>query len=119
MVDHIARVEAERLAEEPYNADDKEAVNKARKAAGRREKAHLQVVRNIMLTEPGRAWMYDKLEACKIFGNPMTMGAMGVDTHATFFGLGEQNVGKLLLQDVQAAAPKEYLQMLEENKRPR
>src|ERR1700719_1100745 len=98
MADQIQKLEAERLAEEPFNADDRESVNKRRKSAARREKAHLTVVRNIMLNEAGRAWMYDKLEACKIFGNPIRIvDGGGVDPLGTLFNIGEQNIGKLLL----------------------
>ncbi len=49
--------------------------------------------------------------------NPIVMNTEGgADALLSFFSIGEQNIGKLLLQEVQAAAPKQYLQMVEENR---
>src|SRR3569832_1443063 len=94
------RVEAEEAAAEPFNADDRESVNKARKRAASRHREQLEVVALIMGAMCGRAWMYDKLLACSITASPYSRNA-----YDTAFNCGAQNIGLLLLADVQAASP--------------
>lgn len=103
--------EAELLAERPYDASDPDSVNQARKRAGRNKKNHLDFVQAMMSVPEGRRWVREMMESCRVFGNPVVMG----DTHATYFQLGEQNVGKRILQDVQNF-PENYALMMKEGK---
>ena len=48
---------------------------------------------------------------CFIHGNPVVQG----DPHATYFNLGQQNIGKLILQDVQEFSEL-YILMVKEAK---
>lgn len=105
-----AETEAYIAAEEPYDSSDKASVNAARKKAARLERERLEFTKSIMETPQGRAWMLDLLSACKIMGNPVVQG----DTHFTYYHLGEQNIGKKLMQDIDNAAPEEYILMMKE-----
>jgi len=111
-IDGAREREAELIVEEQYDASDKKTVNNARKKGARLERERLEFVQAIMSTAQGRKWMYDLMVMCNVFGNPL----VPMDTHATYFHLGMQNVGKKLLQDVGDAAPDEYTLMLKEAK---
>lgn len=106
----IAQIEAEDMAEEPYNAAEPEQVNEARKKAGRRKSKRLEVIALLMQHQDGRAWIYELLEDCQMFGNPIVQG----DTHATYANIGAANFGKKIWQDIEQAAPDECSLMLKE-----
>lgn len=110
MVNYPAQSESEHLAEKPYNAADKEQVQSARKRTGRKRREELDYIRNIMSTPLGRAWMFNLLGACKTFSSPIVAG----DAYYTYHNIGEQNIGKKLLQDINDASPDEYVLMLKE-----
>ena len=112
MVDHSSVIEAEMLIEEPYNAADPKQVNEARKKAARSKKEELDFTAAIMSTPQGRRWMFDLLNTCKTFTNPVVAG----DPYYTYHNIGEQNIGKKLLQDVNDSAPAEYVLMMKEAK---
>jgi len=111
MVNVPAEQEEIILREQPYNAADPKQVNDARKKASRRAKQQLHVIQAMMENEPTRAWLYDFMAACSVFGNPAVLG----DTHATYFNLGMQNAGKMILQDVEKF-PDLYIKMVQEAK---
>ena len=111
MVDVPRDVEAERLAEIPFNASDPEQVNAARKKAARLERSRLRLVEELMKVKEGRMYVWDFLESCHINGNPVVPG----DTQATYFNLGQQNVGKLVLMDAMQF-PENYVLMVSEAK---
>ncbi len=112
MADRINSLEAEDLAEEQFDSSSPESVNKARKKEGRRRAARLRVVEALMQHEDGRRWIYELLERCHIFGNPLVRG----DAYATHFNIGEANIGRIVLADVVAAAPDQYVLMCQEAK---
>ena len=95
-----------------YNANDEKQVKKAKKRAEFDKAAELGVIRDIMSTPLGRAWIYKKLEICHIYGNPFVPG----EGDTTAFKLGEANIGRMFLADVQEAASEMYLVMLKEAK---
>lgn len=112
MVDYPLTTEAEMLAEEPYNAGDEKQVNNARKKEARERKELLDYTRSIMSTPAGRKWMLHLLNTCKTFANPIVPG----ETHYTYHNLGEQNIGKKYLQDINDGAPEQYVLMMKESK---
>ena len=97
----------------PFDASDPEQVNTARKSAGRRKKSSLEAVKAIMSLPQCREWMYRLLEDCHIYHPSFTQG----DPYSTAFREGERNVGLRVTAEIMAAAPKEYLVMLQESKR--
>lgn len=105
-----AELEAELLNQKPYDAADTKAVNEARKAAARKAKKLAEVTKAIMSTPQGRMWMYELIVACNPLGNPIVAN----DTHLTFAMIGQQNIGKKILQDIDAAAAEEYVVMMRE-----
>lgn len=111
MADIPATVEAENNLEIAYDASDPEQVNTSRKKAGRNRRARLEFVEGMMTLPQGRKWLWELMGKCFIHGNPVVHG----DTHATFFNLGQQNIGKLVLQDVQMF-PELYVLMVKESK---
>lgn len=112
MADKIEQIIAEDVVEKPYDASDPEQVNDARKKSGRKKTNRLRVVQAIMELEDGRAYMYNLLERCHIFGNPFVRN----DPYATHFMIGESNIGRLIMADVVECSPEGYLKMCEENK---
>lgn len=110
MADTIAENQAQQETEKPYDASDPKAVNNARKKAGRKKADELEAVRVVMGTAQGRAWMFNLLESCMIFGNPFVPG----QPDSTAFNLGQANVGKRLLSDIMVAAPEQYMAMCKE-----
>lgn len=95
-----------------YNASDERQVKKARRKAAQAQAIKHDVVRKVMSSAPGRAWIYEMLDACHIYHTPFMVG----NPDGTAFNLGEHNRGLALLADVQAAAPDLYLQMIQEAK---
>lgn len=114
MVDIPATIEAENNLEKPFDASDPEAVNVSRKKAGRKRRERLEFVEGMMTLHQGRKWLWELMEKCFVHGNPLVQG----DTHATYFNLGQQNIGKLVLQDVQEF-PELYVKMVKEAKENR
>jgi hypothetical protein len=99
----------------PYDSGDPAQVNEERRKAGRRDKKRLVVVKALLQHKDGRQWVYEMLESCHILGNPVELDAtQRVDTHLTMFHLGEQNIGKRLLIDVEEASPESYILMRQE-----
>jgi len=98
--------------EEPFNAADPTEVEKQTKKAARFRNARAQVLTNLMSTVEGRAWVYDLLAFCDVFGNPFIQGSVD----GTAFNLGQQNVGKMILDEINAAAPDRYIPMIREAK---
>lgn len=109
-MDYPGTAEQEILSEEAYNAADKTAVNNARKKTARLRKEELEFISAIMSLPKGRKWMLNMLTICKTFNNPIVPG----DTHFTYHNIGEQNIGKKLLQDINDASPEQYTLMMKE-----
>lgn len=98
--------------EETVDTSDPQAVNKSKKRAARKRADRLKFIEAAMGLEEGRAWFYDLLVFCKVFQGPFSS-----DPYQTAFLCGEQNIGLRVLDDIQTAAPKQYLTMVSENKR--
>ena len=94
---------------QPDAADDVQHNNQKR-AIGREQREDENTVRQLMSTRPGRRYVYNFLFYCEIFGNPLVPGFPDV----TAANIGKQDVGKKLIKDIQRAAPKQYVMMLEE-----
>lgn len=95
-----------------YDANDEKQVKAAKEKAKLNEALRLDVIRNVMQSAAGRSWIYSILEMCHIYGNPFIPGQQDV----TAFNLGQANIGKILLVDVQVATPDLYLTMIQEAK---
>lgn len=115
MTDQVAKLEAEELAEQPYDTSDPKQVNTARKKAARVRREQREVVRELMSTTQGRAWLYQKLEECHIW----TPSFVPADPYSTAFKEGERNIGARLLADIMDAAPDQYVAMVKEAKEPK
>lgn len=89
------QVEAEIMADEPYNAADEKQVNNARKKKARREKERLEVMEALLQNQKTRAWLWDLIEGYNPYGEFMVPG----DVPATYFNWGMRNAGIKLLQD--------------------
>ncbi len=111
-MDYPGVAEQEILQEEVYNAGDEKDVTNARKKSARMRKEELEFVSAIMSSPQGRKWMLNILTICKTFTNPVVPG----DTHFTYHNIGEQNIGKKLLQDVNDSAPDQYILMMKESR---
>ena len=111
MSDPVLEQEATDNLEETYNTSDPAAVNKARKKASRTRAERLHFVQAAMTTEQGRAWFYDLLLRAHIFNR-----AFDPDPYIHAYKAGEVNLGLQILNDIQEAAPNDYIKMVSENK---
>lgn len=111
MADIPAIAEEESITEKAYDASDEAEVSKARKNGGRNRRARLEFIQAMMELPEGRKWLWGLLEKCFVFGNPVVQN----DPYGTYFNLGQQNIGKIVLQDVQAFSEL-YVKMVNEAK---
>ena len=111
MVDLVEDLPSEPNVDDTYDTSDKESVNKARKKSSRTRADRLKFVEAAMTTEQGRAWYYDLLIRCHVFNTPFDE-----DPYRHAYRAGEANVGLQILSDIQEAASKNYIKMIEENK---
>lgn len=105
----VKHVEAD--VDESYDTSNPQEVNKQRKKSARTRADRLEFVKAAMGLEQGRAWFYDLLNFCKVVATPYTN-----DPYDTAFRCGMQNIGLMVLSDIQQAAPEQYIQMISENK---
>jgi hypothetical protein len=113
MVDTIAVKQAELEQEEAVNTAEPAQVNKARKKAARTRADRLRFIKAAMQHEEGRAWFCDIINRCRVFDNAF----YAEETHNTAFRLGEQNIGKMIFDDIIEAAPELYVTMISEGKK--
>lgn len=97
--------------EQPYDASDPEQVQQRKRDAGRRSRQEREVLRQVMSTIQGRAWLWGLLSGCHMFASSYTSER----THDTAFNEGERNVGLKLNSQMLLADPKAYVQMQTEN----
>lgn len=103
---------AEEILTETFDAADPAAIDNAKREEKRREREDADVLRIIMHTKQGRAWLYRRLESCHIYTSTFQPGQPDV----TAFALGEENVGKKLMVDAIAASPDLYMTMIKEQR---
>jgi|ERR1035437_2162698 hypothetical protein len=98
--------------------DDPELIKKAKEKAKRAQAGRDNVIQSIMGTTHGRSWAYEMLDESHIFVTSFITGNQDGIANAlsTAFCEGERNRGLRLLSDIQRAAPKQYLRMLQEAK---
>lgn len=95
------------------NYIDQQEVRQAKAAERAAREAQVEqdeVVCTILRTPAGRKWLHDKLVMCNTFCTPYA-----VDSDATIFNCGQQNVGFQLLADIMSASPDLYVIMMKEN----
>jgi hypothetical protein len=99
------------VVETPDSADP-EAERNARKEERARARADADVVRNIMRSKEGRAWLYRKLKAWHLYDSPFYPGQSDV----TAFRLGELNCATQLEIEVRNASLDLYVTMLKDQR---
>ena len=98
------------ITPETFNAADPEAVGQKKRKADRSENARLNAFKAVMNTRDGRRTIWWLLEQCGVFRSSFT------GTESTFFNEGQRNVGLILIADINAICPEQYLVMLTEAK---
>lgn len=93
-----------------FNASDPEQVAAKRRSAGKKKKADENVVKQIMSSQAGRAWMHSLLGSCHCFSMSFTGEAL-----SSAFKEGERNIGNMLISSIMATAPDEFIVMLKEH----
>jgi hypothetical protein len=93
-----------------YDSSDPRAVEKATKEHKTKEVLRKEGLRQVMSTEPGRAWMHGLLESTGPFRSPYSSDALAMAKNC-----GEANVGLQLIADLHACSVELYLQMMKEN----
>lgn len=93
-----------------FDGSNRKQVREREKELKISEANRLAYTKRLMSDAPGRKWMFDLLLKCHIWQTPFAAGSP--DT--TAFRLGEQNLGLQVFADVMAAAPQEYVLMMNE-----
>jgi hypothetical protein len=97
------------MTDEPYNAAERSHVKAAAKAAKRLDADRGTILRTIMDSSSGRAWILDRLERCHVFASSYS------DNHlAMAFAEGERNIGLQDLSDLMQFTPDAYVLMMRE-----
>lgn len=110
MPDYIARFQAQREADKPYDSSDPVAVNNARKAAAHREASDLETLKELMRFENGRSLVFDMVKCC-FNGNPMVFES----AEATAFNLGQEATARRTFYKIIRVCPKEFCEMVDEH----
>ena len=96
----------------PYDATDETLENNVRSEAARVKREDADVLRKIMQTKTGRAWLYRQLDRCNIY----SFSFSGEETHLTAYKLGAENYGKQLMLETIDASGDLYLTMIREQR---
>ena len=94
----------------PFDGSNRKQVREREKELKIAEANRLAYTKRIMSDIPGRKWMHDLLAECHIWGTPFVAGSVDL----TAFKCGVQNFGLQVFKDVMAAAPAEYVLMMNE-----
>lgn len=94
---------------ELFDASDPDIVAAAEARARRAEKAGALVVRQILSSKPGRAWLYRLLETCHVF-----QASYDAEPHRMYFREGERNIGRQLLTQIEQADFAQMMAMIQE-----
>lgn len=97
-----------------YDTSDPKQIYEVKKQAKASAKRTAAMVGAIMDLQQGREWMFSLLSFCGVFTNPFA-----TDPHRTAFLCGQMNVGQRVLAELQEHTARQYLTMIEENKRDR
>ncbi len=97
------------MSDEPYNAAERSHVKAATKAARFADRERGTVIKGIMDSTSGRAWILGLLERCHIFASSYSENAIRMA-----FSEGERNTGLQILSDVMRYAPDSYVLMMRE-----
>ena len=106
------------LALESFDATDPAAIANADRESKRKAREDADILRFLMQTKKGRAFLYRRLEMCHIYGAGLTAGitfAPG-QPDMTAFQLGQENIGKRLMMEAMDASPDLYVQMMREQR---
>ncbi len=94
----------------PYDAGDPKAVRERNRTLKRVEASERTVIRQIMGSNEGRAWIFKILSLCHVYQSSFSTNALTMACAE-----GERNIGLQLTAEVIAACPERYLEMLKEN----
>ena len=110
MASRQQNIEAEFVAEQPYDSSDVEQVTEKRKKVGRAEKERREDLESLMRTEKGRKFLWDFCAAFLVV-DPYVAG----DGQATAFMLGQTVNAKRYYLELLKVNPHLAAQMTEEN----
>lgn len=92
-----------------YDASNRKDVRKAEKASRIALRDDADAIKKIMSDSFGRAWMWRKLEAARIFSDPFSG-----DPLMEAYNKGFRNFGMVFLADIMLHCPEHYLTMTQE-----
>lgn len=102
------------MAEDPldaYDAADPNAFANAQKDQLRKDREDRDVVRRILMTKQGRAWLRRKLDRCHINNSPFVAGQADV----TAYHLGAESIGREMMLEAMGASVDLYMTMIKES----
>lgn len=92
-----------------YNANNKRQIREAKKMARQDHLAKLATVNQLMSTNQGRQYVYNLLCICHVFSPSFNTNALSMA-----FAEGERNVGLILMADIMAICPDQYINLQRE-----
>ena len=99
------------LPQEQFDATDPAAEDNAKRDAARIAREDADVLRQIMHTKQGRAWLLRRLDECHINNSPFVAGQPDL----TAYGLGEEAAGRRLLTSAMNASVDLYMKAIKES----
>lgn len=103
---------ADDIPTETFDASDQAAVDNASREDSRKAREDADVLRSILLTKQGRAWLYRLLERCNIYGDTFVAG----ESDLTAFKLGQDYIGRQLILKAMDVSADLYVKMINEQK---
>jgi hypothetical protein len=89
----------------PASAADRKSIRRLEKQAEVDAASRAGVIRNLMSTVDGRAWMWHQLSTAHIFASTFTP-----DPLITAFNEGQRAIGLAMLADILSTCPDQYIQ---------
>jgi hypothetical protein len=89
----------------PDNAADRKSIRRKEKAARLADTQRREVISQLMSTEAGRHWMWDKLSECRCFAT-----TFNGDPYQSAYMEGQRAIGLSMLSDLMIACPEQYIQ---------
>jgi hypothetical protein len=92
------------------NTGDRKSIRAKEKDAALADRRREDVLRNVMSTIEGRAWLWDLLASCNCFSTTFTG-----DPQRSAFLEGQRAIGLSILSDITTACPDQYIQAQRES----
>ena len=98
-----------REQQQPFDANDPDAVRQRRESSKRTEEARIRGLRVILASTDARTWLWDLLGSTGLYKSSFTGNSQ------TFFLEGQRNIGLMIQADIVKHSPDALLSMMKEH----